>query len=231
MREHSKFVKEQFEKDAETYDAEINDIVPYYEEIQREVLLISDIFNFSENEKLIVLDLGIGTGNPSINLLRKYKDMEIDAIDLSPKMIQVAKNHLSEFSNRINFIEEDMIEFNPKRKYNACVGLFSVHHLNQEQKKELFKKIFNCLENKGIFIIGDLVVGDTPEETKELEEEWKNYLIKKAGKEGIKWYNVYKKEDIPDSINNQIKWLKEAGFKTAELKWKKMNFVVLFGKK
>jgi hypothetical protein len=43
--------------------------------------------------------------------------------------------------------------------------------------------------------------------------------------------HLYSKEDIPTSINNQIQWLKNAGFKKVELKYKYLNTMIIVAKK
>jgi tRNA (cmo5U34)-methyltransferase len=156
----------------------------------------------------------------------------VTGIDLSPKMLEMAKNRLIKFSNRLKFIEADIIDFEPSQKYDACVAVLSVHHLNQKEKQQLFSRIFNSLNEKGIFVIGDMIIGDSEKETNQIEVEWEEHLIKKLGKkEAENWMKIYRKEDIPDSINNQLRWLKDAGFKEVKCSWNKLNCAVFFGRR
>ena len=120
----------------------------------------------------------------------------------------------------------------PNKKYDLTAGVLSIHHLIAKDKKILYKKIYKTLNKDGLFIIGDLVLGDTKAETTKLESSWKKYLHKTFGKkEGEKWFDIYKEEDIPESINNQLKWLKQAGFKDHNCVWNKYNCAVIVGKK
>jgi len=211
VKEHSKIVKEQFEAEYETYDKEVRDVLPYYEEMHRKVI---ECIDFDKNKELNILDLGIGTGETALGLLRKFPKSRLIGVDLSPKMFGVAKNRLKKFSKQVKLVESDMIEFEPSQKYDICVAVLSVHHLNQKEKQQLFVKIFNSLNEKGIFVIGDLIIGDSEKETNQLEKQWEEHLIKKLGKkEAENWMELYRKEDIPDSINNQLQGLKKAGFK------------------
>ena len=82
-----------------------------------------------------------------------------------------------------------------------------------------------------MFAIGDLRIGESEDQTKTLEGEWEEYLVSKFGREGAdEWLKIYHDEDMPESINSQIKWLEDAGFQ-AEMKWQKENLAVIIGKK
>lgn len=228
VKEHSQFVKEQFESEYEEYDKNVRDVLPNYEEMNKKVVEEVKL----DGRELDILDLGVGTGQTARELLEKYPKSKVTGIDLSPKMLEMAKNRLIKFSNRLKFIEADIIDFEPSRKYDACVAVLSVHHLNQKEKQQLFSKIFNSLNKKGIFVIGDMIIGDSEKETNQIEGVWEERLIKRLGKkEAENWMKLYRKEDIPDSINNQLQWLKEAGFKKVNCNWNKMNCAVFYGRK
>ncbi len=228
-KEHSEIVKKQFEIEYKTYDKEVKVVLPFYEEMHKEAI---KVINFDKDSELKILDLGIGTGQTALELLKKFPKSKLIGVDLSPKMLEVAKNRLGKLASRVEFIEKDVIEFAPAQKYDACIAVLTVHHLNQKEKQELFSKICRTLNDNGIFVIGDLITGDSEEETNRLENQWEEYLIKKLGKkEAENWMKICKKEDIPDSISNQLLWLKNAGFKEVNCRWNKMNCAVFFGKK
>jgi tRNA (cmo5U34)-methyltransferase len=229
MKNHSELVKKHFENEYKEYDKLIRNLIPKYEEMHKKVV---SLINFPKDEKLVMLDLGIGTGKTALHLFKKFPNAHIKGIDISKNMIEQAKIRLKGYSNKINFEILDMINFivNPV-KFDACVAVLSIHHLNSKQKSELFKKIFNSLKRNGIFVIGDIINFDTKKETKEKEQEWKNFLEKNLiKKEAQYWFDNYKKEDLPDSVNKQLKWLKDAGFKETGCSWQFMNYAVFYGK-
>lgn len=229
VKEHSQIVKKQFETEYEEYDKNVREVLPDYEEMNKKVI---EEVNLDKGGELEILDLGIGTGQTAIGLLEKFPKSRVTGIDLSPKMLEMAKNRLIKFSDRVKFIEEDIIDFKPSQKYDAGVAVLSVHHLNQKEKQQLFLKIFNSLNEKGIFVIGDMIMGDSEKETNQIEGGWEEYLIRKLGKKEAKnWMKIYKKEDIPDSINNQLQWLKKVGFSKVKCSWNKLNCAVFYGKK
>lgn len=228
-KSHSKVVKEIFDAEYEEYDKNVRDTLPHYEEMNHKVI---ELVDYEQNKAIDILDLGIGSGFTAVGLLEKFPNSKLTGIDLSKKMIQMARNRLSRLSNKVSYVQGNIIDFKPIHKYDVAVAVLSIHHLNREEKKQFFKKMFDALNENGLFIIGDLIIGDTREETEKIEGEWKQYMIDALGaKTADKWMENYKIEDIPDSVNNQLSWLRGEGFREVKCVWKKMNCAVFFGKK
>ena len=228
-KEHSELVKEHFEMKYYDYDELIKKLIPKYTEMHS---LVVQLVDFPEDKKLFILDLGVGTGQTALSLLQKFSNANLDGIDISPKMIEQAKIRLKNFLDKITFSEQDIKNLKITKSHDACVAVLSIHHLNENQKPKLFRKIFDNLNEDGIFIIGDIIKFDSEKVTREKEEEWRNFLIKNLGeKEGQYWFENYQEEDLPSSVSNQLKWLKQVGFKEAKCIWEYMNYAVFFGRK
>jgi len=228
-KKHSSIVRRQFNSEDKTYDKEVRVVLPYYEAMHRKVIGAA---SFNPKKPIEILDLGIGTGETALGLLKKFPNASVTGIDLSPKMMAVAKRRLKYFSKHVKFMEADMSEFLPQQKYDAGVSVLAVHHLNGKEKQKLFLKICNALKEKGIFVIGDLIIGNNKKETKRMEQAWQNHIASRLGKkEADKWIILYRREDMPDSIKDQLKWLKQAGFKSTRCIWHKGNCAVIIGKR
>ncbi|MDI6736939.1 MAG: methyltransferase domain-containing protein [Nanoarchaeota archaeon] len=228
-RVHSSIVKKQFNSEHKTYDKEVRIVLPYYEEMHRKVI---DAVSFSRKKRIEILELGIGTGETALGLLKKVPNASITGIDLSTKMMAVAKMRLKGFEKRVKFIEADMAEFSSRQKYDACISVLAIHHLDKKEKQKLFLKLHGALNQEGICVIGDLIIGNTRKEKSHFEHEWERHLAARLGEKGAKkWMALYRKEDMPDSISSQTAWLKKAGFRNARCLWHKGNCAVLWGKK
>lgn len=229
VKEHSKLVKSHFENEYKEYDELIRKLIPKYTEMHN---FIVELVDFQKDKKLNILDLGIGTGQTALHLLEKFPNAKLDGLDISPKMIGQAKIRLKNYLNRITFSEQDIKDLIVNKKYDVCIAVLSIHHLDEKQKSALFQKIFDNLKENGIFVIGDIIKFDSEKVTKEKEEEWRHFLTKKfVEKEVQYWFKNYQEEDLPSSVSDQIKWLKQAGFKEAKCIWEYMNYAVFFGRK
>ncbi|MEH1834442.1 MAG: class I SAM-dependent methyltransferase [Nostoc sp.] len=99
-----------------------------------------------------VLDIGCGTGLFS-RLLAKRADRVI-AIDLSPKMIEVAKQK-SRQHPKIDYQVADILQWEfPVKQFNAIVSIATVHHLPLEN---LLHNLQTALKPGGKLVILDLL--------------------------------------------------------------------------
>jgi tRNA (cmo5U34)-methyltransferase len=88
---------------------------------------------------------------------------------------------------RLQRLEDEL----PEGPFDLVVSALAVHHLDGAGKRELFSRVAGVLRPGGLFVLGDVVVPA-------------------AGQEGpieIDWVM-----DLPDSVENQLAWLHEAGF-------------------
>lgn len=96
-----------------------------------------------------VLDVGCGTGELAYSLSQKAK--YIDAIDLSPAMIEQAKKRHS--AQNINYQVCDFYDLDESNKYDCIISVAAFHHLNLDTA---LHKIKRMLKEGGLLIVLDL---------------------------------------------------------------------------
>jgi tRNA (cmo5U34)-methyltransferase len=229
MDKHSEIVRNQFDKEYGDYDNFIKKVVPGYEEMHKSVM---KLLKYPKDSELNVLDLGIGTGKTAKAILDNFPKATIVGYDISPNMLSLAKKHLAIYKRRVKFIEGDIKDVLFNKKYDACVSVLAIHHLNLREKGELYKKIFQALKDEGIFVNGEVVKQKTKQEEDKVRGEWENILVKNLGKkEALEKIELFKKEDLPDKLSDQIRLLKESGFHKVEETWNYSIYSVFFAKK
>lgn len=94
------------------------------------------------------LDVGTGTGISAVFLLNK--GYEVDAIDLSSSMIEIAKSK----SDQIHWIHGDILTYNPKVKYDLILCSTNVlnHLLTISELKGFIAKIHSLLKPNSIVL-------------------------------------------------------------------------------
>jgi tRNA (cmo5U34)-methyltransferase len=221
-------VKEHFEEEAEEFDNTILKLIPLYNEMIDS--MISTIpFEYSDHFK--VLDLGCGTGNVSQALKEKFPNAKISCLDIAKNMIEMAKIKLASYKG-INYIVGDFSEYDFETKYNVVVSSLALHHVKtDEDKKDLYSKIFGLLLDDGIFLNSDVVLGSNESLNKIYREKWIEYMLKNVPKKEVeeKWLPKQKEEDFPAPLIHHIKWLKETGFKNCDIVWKYYGLAVYCG--
>jgi len=126
---------------------------------------------------LEILDFGCGTGLHD-NLFAK-KGYKITGIDLSEKMIEIAKNKNNKSSE---FIVGDVRNINLNKKFDAVISLFHVasYQTTNQDFEDYIKTAYDHLKKGGLFIFdfwyGPAVLTDKPaNRIKRLEN--KNYKL------------------------------------------------------
>lgn len=183
----------------------------------------------TENPK--ILDIGAGTGLLSAFLMERYPEASFTLIDISEKMLDIAKDRFRGNSN-VKYIVADYSKYSFVEKYDMIVSALSIHHLEDKEKKEIYKKSYSLLKQNGVIINADQVHGETPFIEKLNKDIWRRYIEDSglpeeeilAGYERIKL-------DKNSTLEQQMNWLKEAGFCDVSCIYKFYHFAVMFGRK
>ncbi|MDR6999924.1 class I SAM-dependent methyltransferase [Neobacillus niacini] len=220
-------VKSKFDENAASYDHQRRKLIPCFDDFYS---IPVSIIN-SKTKTPSVLDIGAGTGLFSFFLKEKYPDAHLTLIDLSEKMIDVSKERFSHYQD-IRYIVADYTDYRFEEKFDIIISSLSIHHLSDEEKRELYDKIFFLLNEDGMFINADQVLGNTPFIESLYKNDWKN-KIEKSGlsKQEIEAANDRTTLDKMATLKDQLGWLKESGFQDVDCIYKYFNFVILFGRK
>jgi tRNA (cmo5U34)-methyltransferase len=220
-------IAQKFNEDANQYDSQRSKLIPCFDDFYS--IPISIITTHSSSPT--VLDIGSGTGLFSSLLLKKYPNAHITLIDLSEKMTEIAKKRFSNFSN-IHYIIDDYTSYEFNRKFDIIVSSLSIHHLTDLEKRNLYDRVYSLLNEDGIFINADQVLGDTPFLENLYKKDWKN-KVEQSGLSGDEINSAYErtKLDKMSTLAEQLNWLKDSGFKDVDSIYKYFNFVVLFGRR
>ena len=135
----------QFHLNPETYLDEIRAEVPRYDELQEETI---QAIPFSPQR---VLELGVGTGETARRLLERYPDAELTGLDSQPEMVFKARELGIEV--RLARMEDPL----PDGPWDLVISVLSVHHLDTEQKRDLFRRV---REQSRALVLGDVVIAD-----------------------------------------------------------------------
>lgn len=135
----------QFHWHPETYLDEIRAEVPRYDELQAAAI---GAIPFAPAR---VLELGVGTGVTTQALLRRYPDAEVTGLDASPDMVFRARELGIEV--RLARMEDPL----PDGPWDLVLSVLSVHHLTDEGKRDLFRRV---REQSRALVIGDVVLAE-----------------------------------------------------------------------
>lgn len=216
-----------FNENASQYDGQRKKLIPCFDDFYSIAISIAETNIHNPN----ILDIGAGTGLLSFLILEKFPKANLTLIDLSEKMLDVAKERFKTNPN-FTYIMDDYTKYKFNKKYDVIISSLSIHHLTGDEKKQLYHNIYSNLNENGVFINADQVLGGTPYIESLYKRDWK-YKVENSGLSKGEILSAYErtKLDKMSTLDDQIKWLKEIGFLDVDCVYKYFNFVVLFGRK
>ncbi|MBZ9571099.1 class I SAM-dependent methyltransferase [Methanobrevibacter sp. TMH8] len=224
-----KDVANQFNKIAEKYDSQRKKLIPVFD----------DFYGIAINSVKIedpipnVLEIGTGTGLFTEMFLKKYPNAEMDLVDISENMLDVAKERFQTNTN-LNFYLEDITKFEVEedKQYDAIISSLAIHHLSNPEKEKLYHKIGEWIKPEGIFVNAEMIAGETKYLDKMYQENEKE-MTKKAGLDNESEKKAFERMhlDMKVPASTQLKWLEDAGFSHVDCIYKAYSFGVLWAKK
>jgi len=221
----TKDIEKQFEFDKEVanvFDDMIDRSVPFYKENLN--LSINIVKNYLKNGDK-VLDLGSSTGTFLINLAKTTSNLNLVGIDNSSAMIERATNKAKAFGVDISFKENDFIEY--EFGINKLITAnYTIQFIRPIKREKLIAKIYNSLEENGIFLMSEKLVSEDKKLNKLLIDEYYSYKKQK----GYSEYEISKKREalenvlIPYTESENKEMLLNAGFKHIETIFRWCNF-------
>ncbi len=136
-----------FNKIAGYYDYGI--LKAWLNRILKRVLMETKI---SDDSK--ILDVGCGTGNLLKMLENENKTLKLYGIDISSKMLKIAKNKLKNKAE-LNLVAVEKIKY--KNKFNYIFSTEAFHHY--ENQNNAMENLYRALRKGGKLIIVDLSFG------------------------------------------------------------------------
>ncbi len=225
--------------DTKVFDTGIRQLIPHYD------LMLDTLVACVPSNSRRVLDLGCGTGELSLKLLKHCPDAKVVAVDYSPRMIEMAKSKLknSQLIERITFIQADFgawangeLREEIGTNFSACVSSLAIHHLTDEMKHKLLTCIGNNLGEGGCFWNADPILQESPqlqEIYSNLREHWTTNqgttIDKVRSFIGNSEPQGHSGQDRLATLETHLTMLSSAGFKTVTNPWRFFGLAIFGG--
>ena len=220
-------VRTVFNNSAHEYDATRKQLIPCFDDFYGTALGLIATHPHPPGR---ILDLGAGTGLFSHLVSRIYPKAEYTLYDISDKMLDQAKKRFSNSDITVNYVVKDYAKEPIKGTYDLIISALSIHHLSGTEKEILFHNLYNLLNDNGLFINADQVLGETPF----IEQSYRSAWIKQVRQKGIGEADLdhalkRMKEDRMSTLSDQLNWLIKAHFSEVNCWYQNYSFVVYSG--
>ena len=108
------------------------------------------------------LILGEGDGRFLCELVRAYPKIDVDCIDASQAMLQLARGRLRrmrpESFSRVHFIHEDILKWSPRESYDLLVTHFFLDCFPGRELQAIIAKLASAAEPGAAWLIADFTI-------------------------------------------------------------------------
>jgi len=228
----SKPIKKQFEFDenvASVFDDMLERSIPFYKEVLN---LVCDLVLLNTTKGSKVIDLGCSTANTLLHLYKKSHERVLVGVDNSSAMLENAHKKIRAYGADIELIEDDITKVSLEQS-DAIIANYMLQFIRPLVRNEFVKKIYNSLSDTGVFIFSEKIIFEDKILNKQMIDLY--YDFKRT--QGYSDFEIAQKREalenvlVPYTEKENIKMLKDAGFKSIESVFKYGNFVTFIARK
>ena len=108
------------------------------------------------------LILGEGDGRFLCELVRAYPKIDVDCIDASEAMLQLARARLRrmrpESFSRVHFVRQDILKWSPRKSYDLLVTHFFLDCFPGREQQAIIAKLASAAEPGAVWLIADFTI-------------------------------------------------------------------------
>jgi tRNA (cmo5U34)-methyltransferase len=201
----------------------------------------------AQPESFHVVELCCGEGLLARAILERFPTSQLHGYDRSNIMLDTARTALQPFGGRFTLHPFDLAA--PAWRsfpwpVQAVVSSLAIHHLDGDQKRELYRDLQRTIEPGGALIIADLIQPAHPAGVQVAAQAWDEAVRQEAlSRDGNpSAFNVFQRDhwnfyhypepmDKPSAVHEHLRWLEEAGFSAVDVYWLKAGHAIYGGRK
>ena len=217
-------IQKQFNLVANEYDQNRRKFIPCFDDFYVDT---TGLIAHNIATPKTVLDLGAGTGLLSQFWIQHYPTTEFVLVDIADEMLDVARKRFSGMDN-VTYKALDYTNELPCDKFDVVASALSIHHLEDEDKQNLFAQIYDHVPSGGLFVNYDQFCAGQPEMDLWINSYWENQLVHSGLTDhDIALWRERKKLDRECSVEQEIAMLEKSKFKIVQCVYSCQKFSVI----
>jgi tRNA (cmo5U34)-methyltransferase len=222
-------VRTAFDAAASGYDRTRQQLVPCFDAFYETLV---ERLPFRSGDAPRILDLGAGTGLLAAQIFAAHPGADITLVDVAGAMLAQARKRLSAAAEagRAHFAISDLARPGFSGPFDAIVSALAIHHLDAAGKQHLFALVHRALRPGGVFLNADQVRGSSPRLEGIYEAAW----LARVHERGVSAADLTAAQermrlDRTDTLEDQLAWLRTAGFQDVGCFFQHYMFAVFGG--
>jgi ubiquinone/menaquinone biosynthesis C-methylase UbiE len=219
-----------FDRAAGIYDRTRRLLIPCFDAFYGAV---PALIERAPDDELTVLDLGAGTGLMSQQLAHAFPRARFLLVDVAEQMLEVARQRFAdEPEGRFRFAIGDLASFALPPRQDVVLSALAIHHLDHAAKRDLFARVHAALVPGGVFVNAEQVLAPTAEAEHANHHCW----LAEVQSAGIAQSDLAAalermKADRLATLDEQLGWLRDAGFVDVRCAFQAGRFAVYSGRR
>jgi trans-aconitate methyltransferase len=199
-----------------------------------------------------IVDAGGGSGRLLERCLDRWPNLRAWLVDQSPPFLDLARNRLARFAERVTFheskLQADWTSRLPARP-DAIVSTSAIHHLEPAEKRDLYARCAAALAPGGVLINGDEIRDPDDATYFAAVNKWAEHMRELAAGGQVsaamadallKWRqrNVENfdqprnsGDDCHETVTTQLDYFRAAGLTNVRMVWQQEMWAVMVGEK
>ena len=217
-------IEKQFNLIAGKYDSNRKKFIPCFDDFYAGT---TEFLAFNMRKPERILDLGAGTGLLTYEWMRHFPKTEYVLVDVAEEMLKVAQKRFHGLEN-VTYRVSDYTKNLPQDSFDLIVSALSVHHLEQEEKCELFARIYDLLPVGGMFLNYDQFCAGQPTLNQWFDAYWENQLTQSGlSPEELASWRERKRLDRECSVEQETDMLRRSRFQRVKCVYSCGKFSVI----
>ncbi|OGO41139.1 MAG: hypothetical protein A2Z04_08925 [Chloroflexi bacterium RBG_16_57_9] len=228
---------------AEHWERRADLVIPRRQEVFEVILAV---LPFPREAAIRVIDLGSGTGSLAEKILQGWPRAAVMCVDSSPEMVEIGQARLTDFGERATWLLADLEDpgwlANVPTPLEAVVSTYAIHLTTDETKRRLYRWGYEVLAPGGCLINADRLQAVSPVLDALYHELWMQFIVrhtKAVLDKDVPIETVRERQRSMDesaglkciTLEQNLAWLREAGFPVVECFWKDWQRAVFGGYK
>ncbi|MFB6346422.1 MAG: methyltransferase domain-containing protein [bacterium] len=202
----------EFDEDvADSFDSHVRKSVPFYDEVQRMVVELSEYF---VREDSTVYDLGCSTGETLARLLDLHanKQTRFIGVELSESMAGQARSNVG--SDRVRVLNQNVLDTSFSPSPDFVTALYTLQFLTLSERRELLEQLYEALNEGAALVFTEKVHSNDAQ----FEDMWLELFWDFKRRQGLSPDEILQKacsiRGVLKPLSNQenLNLLRQAGF-------------------